>query len=462
MSSIVKPTILSLPVEDFTSFLRVQGISAFHFVYSPKLGKTIASNPILQQIGDYFAQEQTDFDYHEGVFGQIGPKSGVLQGAFVHRTCRGAAAGGVRNWTYETVEDWFRDGLRLSKGMTHKNALAQLWWGGGKGVIVMNTGKGLQPESTLEQRREVYEEYGSFISSLKGCYVTAEDVGTTERDMKAVFAKTRFTTCIPPSLGGSGNPSGPTARGVIRGLEAAFKQVGKCLKDSSIAVQGAGNVGSWVINFLLAKEVGRIIVSDVNSSQLTRLIHKYPKETESGQIITKLSSLGENSILFEEVDAVSPCAVGGILNPLTIPQIKAKIICGAANNQLGDLSKDDKLIAERGILYVPDFLVNRMGIVNCADEGVGYVDDDPRIEMHLGDTWENSIYNLTLQVLSDSASSNRTPQQVAITLAESRSFELHPIWGHRGVEIIESLIKNQEWNDKLTINQNESKTLRIS
>ncbi|MCH7677458.1 leucine dehydrogenase, partial [candidate division KSB1 bacterium] len=152
---------------------------------------------------------------HEGLFFHITKNHDTLQGAFVHRTCRGQGAGGVRYWQYPTMEDYLRDGLRLSKGMTRKNALAGLWWGGGKGVIAHN------PEiekSNPEIRASIYKEYGDLLTSIRGCYVTAEDVGTNVDDMANIFSSTRFTTCIPGHLGGSGNPSVPTARGVICGI----------------------------------------------------------------------------------------------------------------------------------------------------------------------------------------------------------------------------------------------------
>ncbi|CAG8494546.1 11202_t:CDS:10 [Paraglomus occultum] len=449
---VTKPPLLALSLPDFTSFLRSRGIFTFHAVYKADARKFATSHNVLDPILEYFRDEGIDFDSHEGIFGQIGPRSGVLQGAFIHRTCRGAGAGGVRNWSYKTVEDWFRDGLRLSRGMTHKNALAGIWWGGGKGLLARNTGIGLRQGNKLDGRKMVFEEYGSFMTALRGCYVTAEDVGTTDQDMAAIFSKTRFTTCIPHEFGGSGNPSGPTARGVLRGLEAALSYIGKSLEGATIAVQGVGHVGTKLVDLLLNKEVSHVIASDIDTSRINLASKKLKKWADSGRLELKTISSQEDTILYEDVDAVAPCAVGGILNPQTIPKIKAKIICGAANNQLHDLMSDDKLLAERGIIYVPDFLVNRMGIVNCADEAVGYIDDDPNIEMHLGDSWDNSIYNLTKSILEESAKRNRTPQELSVELAERRSWEKNPIWGHRGIKIIDSLIQSREWKRK-TMNE---------
>ncbi|KAI9594356.1 hypothetical protein BDF19DRAFT_445665 [Syncephalis fuscata] len=447
--TIPKPNVLLLSLEDFIAQLRSFNISTFHCVLEAsekdERRRFVASHPFLQPLADFFAQESTDFNGHEGVFAQIGPKSGVLQGAFVHRTCRGPAAGGVRNWSYDTVEDWFRDGLRLAKGMTHKNALAQIWWGGGKGVMARNTGHGLEYGASSEARRLVYEEYGTFMSALKGCYVTAEDVGTNVQDMAAIFSKTRFTTCIPTELGGSGNPSVPTARGVVRGLEAAFDHLGKSLAGSSIAIQGAGHVGLPLVEFLLAKNVSKITVADVDAVRL-EIAAQHTRQLPNGdRVAYQHVERGNMDILFMECDAVCPCATGGILSAVTIPKIRASIVCGAANNQLAHLEEDAPLMQKYGICYVPDFLVNRMGIVHCADEAAGYATPDPNLEKHLGTEWDNAIYNLAQSVLRQADTTKATSQEIAMVLAEERSRELHPITGHRSQVIIDALVRSEEW-----------------
>ncbi|KAI8835866.1 hypothetical protein BC829DRAFT_406080 [Chytridium lagenaria] len=331
-STIVKPDILNLTPIAFIDLLKRNGIKAFHIVYID--GKVQARRICSPHI-------------------------------------RGPAAGGVRNWSYTSIEG-------LAKGMCHKNALAGLWWGGGKGVMARNTGVGLLPGDSVESRRVAYEEYGAFLSTLKG-------------------VMTRHTTCIPEELGGSGNPSVPTARGVVKGLEAAFNYLGKTINGSSIAVQGIGHVGTPLIHFLFEHGVGRIIASDVDKH----------REEISFRIVEK----SDMTILFEDVDAVSPCATG----------IKAKIVCGAANNQLLDIKTHDKLLKKHDLVYIPDFLCNRMGIVNCADEASGSMEDDPKLELHLGKKWENSIYNLSLKVLNDAKESGKTTQEIAVALADEQS-----------------------------------------
>jgi glutamate dehydrogenase/leucine dehydrogenase len=176
--------------------------------------------------------------------------------------------------------------------------------------------------------------------------------------------------------------------------------------------------------------------SDIDPDREEALRGLYPQLDLEVHVVER----GDCSIFTAEADVLSPNATGGILNARTIPTIAAKIVCGAANNQLEDPLRDDRLLQERGILYLPDFLVNRMGIVNCADEQFGSVDADPAFERHLDAEWDNGIYRLALQVLAEAQRSGRTPQQVAVELADRRSLEHHPLWGHRGPGIIRSVL----------------------
>jgi len=212
--------LLKLSPAEFINFLKEEKITRFYFVYNEETSTIKSSHKQLDSIAKFLQNDKRDFQQHEGVFVQLSSKYDTLLGAFVHHTNRGQAAGGVRYWMYDKMADYFRDGLRLGKGMTHKNALAGLWWGGGKGVMTHN------PEIDKhdpEIREFLYKEYGEFVSSLMGCYVTAEDVGTSVADMANIFSNTRFTTCIPHRVGGRGNPSLPTARGVVAGMEAALQ-----------------------------------------------------------------------------------------------------------------------------------------------------------------------------------------------------------------------------------------------
>jgi glutamate dehydrogenase/leucine dehydrogenase len=422
--------------EQFIAFLKAEGIKRFFFAYDCVKKSVITSHKQLETIATFLNDDRRDFMRHEGLFFQLTDQYDILQGAFVHRTQRGQAAGGVRYWSYDTIEDYLRDGLRLAKGMTYKNALAGLGWGGGKGVMIHNP---VYDKHDPELRRYIYVEYGKFLTTLNGCYVTAEDVGTFESDMANVHAGTRFTTCIPAEIGGSGNPSISTARGVIAGMEAAlaFCNLGT-LAGKTVAVQGMGNVGEPLIDNLFKQKVARVVAADVNPNYMKRLQDKYRTENFDGRLVDK----DNHSILFEEVDIVSPCAIGATLNPKTIPKIKATIICGAANNQLEDSDRDDQMLYEQGIVYVPDFLVNRMGIVNCANEQYGYIKNDPLIENHFSRDWQYSVYQMTRQVFIESKSKNIPPAKVANEIADKLSLEEHPIMGHRGQQIIDSLVEN--------------------
>jgi leucine dehydrogenase len=427
-------TLVKQAPSDFIAFLKKEEIKRFFFVYDPISKNLVSSHELLQPVADYIQSDKRDFAEHEGLFFQVSDHYDILQGAFVHRTCRGQGAGGCRFWEYPTIADFLQDGLRLSKGMTHKNALAGLWWGGGKGIIIVNAAI---DKSDRKVRETIFKEYGLFITSLKGCYITAEDVGASVEDMANIFSQTRFITCIPHTVGGSGNPSGWTAKGVISGMEAAVHFLGeKSLKDKVVVVQGMGHVGEPLIDYLFKTEVAKVIACDTDGEIVNSVKEKYKEKPLYATIVAK----DDNTILSEACDILAPCATGAILNAHTIPGIKAKIVCGAANNQLQDNERDDRLLHERHIIYVPDFLTNRMGIVNCANEQYGYVDNDPFIQRHLSRDWVHSVYQTTLQVLQGSQKHKEPPGKVALRIADELSYEIHPIFGHRGRQIIESLV----------------------
>jgi len=378
----------------------------------------------------------------QGVLFCVGARSNALLGAFIHRTVRGQAAGGLRHWPYPTVEAFVRDGLRLALAMTRKNALSGLWWGGGKGIIC----RGLDSDYQNDHYREtLYAEYGEFVSSLRGSYITAEDAGTTPSDIMKVFSKTRFTTCVAPHAGGSGNPSGPTARGVLSAMEAALEHLDQgTLKGKRIAMQGAGNVAKFMIEGLIERGVEQVIATDIDSDRVALL----RKVFDGKQVKLHVSQIGDLQIFSEPCDIFVPNALGGVLNPDTIPLIQAKIVCGAANNQLLHDMRDITALEAQGITYVPDFLCNRMGIVHCANEQYGQVPGDPNIERHLGRTWENSIFLITKRVLAAAVQEATSTSTAANQLADTLSLDPHPLWGHRGKQIIAGLVKDN-WHTQL-------------
>lgn len=412
-----------------------------YLVYDPTAQQIKVSHPLFNQIAQDLLADKRDFHQHEAIFLEVGPVTGALHSATVHKTVRGQSAGGVRLWAYNNLQEYLRDGLRLAEGMGRKNALAGLWHGGGKGVIHRVGDIAYHPA----YRRTLFQEYGSFITSLRGCYVTAEDVGVNLDDMRNIFSRTRFTTCIPYEVGGSSNPSILTGHGVVSAMEGALDFAGKgTLQGKVIAVQGLGNVAQAMIAKLLTKGVKKIVGSDVNP----RVVEKAKSLFKDSKIPVEchLVPLGDNSILFHpEADIVSPCALGGILNSETIPRIKAGIVCGAANNQLLDDQVHDKLISKHNILYVPDFLANRMGITNCANESYGYVNDDPAIYRHFDPQWENSLFTMTKTVLGKSATDKISSAEAAIKIADALALQPHPIWNHRSKLIIDSLVAD-EWH----------------
>jgi glutamate dehydrogenase/leucine dehydrogenase len=435
-----KKALLQYSTQEFVEYLKSNKIRKFYFVYDRKNKKVVSSHKILNPIAEFINSDKRDFSLHEGLFFQVTKAYDTLQGAFVHRTNRGQAAGGIRYWSYLNMEEYLRDGLRLAKGMTHKNALAGLWWGGGKAVMAHNPAFNKNDPAI---RESIYKEFGELITSLNGCYVTAEDVGTNVNDMANVYSKTRFTTCIPFELGGSGNPSIPTAKGVVAGMKAAVKFLsGDTLKGKTVALQGTGNVGIPLIKYLFEEKVKKIIAVDISTDNVERAKKEFPRK----KLIISVVEINDLSIFSSECDILATCATGAVLNPVTIPLIKAKIICGAANNQLEDPVKDGKELYKRGIVYIPDFLTNRMGIVNCSNEQYGYVNDDPFIERHFSMDWKHSIYKTALMVLKKSKKKGQQTGKVAVKIADKLSKENHPVFGHRGQQIIDSLLENK-WHE---------------
>ena len=383
-------------------------------------------------MADVLENSVSDFDQHEAIFLQLSSKRDSLMGVFLHQTLRGQGAGGVRIHDYGSFNDFLRDGLRLSSGMTEKNSLAQLWWGGGKGVIWSSR----ETMASGRKRKVLFQEFGTLVTSLNGCYVAAEDLGTTQSDMEAIFSKTRFTTCIPPKLGGSGNPSLPTARGVVAGMRAslAVNDAGS-LEGKKIVVQGLGHVGLRLVERLLQNKVGHIFAGDCRVDQVDVARGRFPADKVDVEVV----DVGDQSLLARPCDILSPCAFGGVLNKTTIPSLRTSIVCGAANNQLEDPVEDDQLLYDRRIQYVPDFLTNRMGIVTCSNEQYGYVENDTEIEKHLHDSWQYSIFKLTQEVLRRSAAENQPTGRIARQMASEFARVQHPIFGHRAQEIIRSL-----------------------
>jgi glutamate dehydrogenase/leucine dehydrogenase len=426
--------------ESLVRLLGSLGLRRAWLVRDPETGRYRASHPRLAELAGFLAADGSDCRGHEAVFLEAARRSGTLFAAFLHQTRRGQAQGGLRHGPYPRLEDLLRDGLRLSLGMTRKNAAAGLWWGGGKGIAARPPGdRPLDPE----RRRLLFREYGEFVSSLRGCYVTAEDAGTAPPDMAEVFRATRYLTCAPPEVGGSGNPSQMTAAGVLCAMEAALEFQGRGeLAGKRVVLEGTGNVGSALIALLLQRGVAGIAASEISGERRAALEACFaglPVEVH-------LVHPGDHQILGEPCDVLAPCALGGVLGPKTIPLLQAELVCGAANNQLVDDERDARALAERGITYVPDYIANRMGIVYCCNEQYGTLPQDPAIQRHLDRDWREGIFRTTLEILERARAEGTTPVAAANRLADARALEPHPLFGHRARLIIDSLVASR-WEE---------------
>ncbi|XP_033114643.1 leucine dehydrogenase-like isoform X2 [Anneissia japonica] len=439
-------SLLSMSPQNFIDYLKSQNIKRLYLVFDPEEQTVRVSHPDLEELKTFLLNDKVDFDEHEGVFMQLGKRTNCLLGAFIWRTNRGQACGGIRLWDYSDMEAYIRDGLRLGQGMGVKSALAGLWYGGGMGLVPEPPDKQhRQPEF----RTQLFYDLGCFFSSLNGCIVAAEDVGLNVSDLNNVHMFTRYTTCISENKGGSGNPSIATGKGVVCAMEGAldFLKMG-ALDGKRIAIQGAGNVATVIVEELLQKGVSHIYVTDCHQIRVTDMKNRFHPQYSDVLQVEKVD-IDDNSVAGYPCDIFSPCALGNVLNSDTIPMIQAKIVCGAANNQLG-CRADNELLKERGITYIVDFLANRMGIVNCANEVYGRLPDDPAITRHFNKEWENSIFNITNKILRKAEDDNITPVEAANEIADKLSRDLHPIWPNRSKQIIKSLVDN-EWHLKALV-----------
>jgi leucine dehydrogenase len=289
---------------------------------------------------------------HEELVVRRGRRTGVYTIVAVHSTTLGPSLGGCRMWRYASSADAARDALRLSRAMTFKAAAAGLNLGGGKSVISLPPG----PPPSGKQRRAVLEDFGDTVAILEGAYYTAEDVGTSSRDMTVIADRTKYVTGLPRGRGGSGDPSPFTAIGVVASMRSSCQRVygSTSLKGKSVAVIGAGRVGERVAR-LLHKEGAKLVVADIDESKKA-----LAKELKGGWS-------DPTTALLAEVDIVAPCALGGMVNGHSVQRLRCEIVCGSANNQLAHdgLAED---LAARGILYAPDFIANAGGLINVATE----------------------------------------------------------------------------------------------
>lgn len=300
---------------------------------------------ILSQHGDH---EQVVFCNNK----DVGLKAIIA----IHNTALGPALGGTRMWNYKNEEEALVDVLRLSRGMSYKAACAGLNLGGGKAVII--------GDPKTQKTEGLFRAFGRFVNSLNGRYITAEDVGTTVREMEYVFMETPWVTGIPKAFGGSGDPSPYTAHGVLMAIKASVKhQFGDdTLKGKRIAVQGLGNVGYHLVEYL-AKEGAVLTVTDIDKEKVAKVAAQFSAK-----------AVAPDEIVGAECDVFAPCAMGAVINDQSILKLKAKVVCGGANNQLAEPRHGD-MLREMGVLYAPDYVANAGGLMNVFVELEGYSPD---------------------------------------------------------------------------------------
>jgi len=338
---------------------------------------------------------QLSFDNHEQIVFCNDKDTGLKAIIGIHNTVMGPALGGTRMWKYANEWEALNDVLRLSRGMTYKSAITGLNLGGGKAVII--------GDAKADKTPEMITRFGQFVNSLSGKYITAEDVGTTTEDMDRIHEVTNFVTGISIEKGGSGNPSPVTAYGVYMGMKAAAKyQFGTDnLEGKKVLVQGTGHVGETLISHL-TKEGAIVFVSDIHQDKMENMASKYGAKIFMG-----------TDIYSADVDIYSPCALGATINDDTIYKIKAKVIAGAANNQLAVEATHGTILRERGITYAPDFLINAGVIINVYGELVKYREGESIRKTE-------NLYNTTLEIFKFADDNNITTQQAAMQIAENR------------------------------------------
>jgi leucine dehydrogenase len=347
----------------------------------------VNNNSVFIQLAQY--------EHEQVVFCQD-KQAGLKAIIAIHNTVLGPAAGGTRMWAYNNEADALHDVLRLSRGMTFKNAISGLNLGGGKAVII--------GDARTQKTETLFRSFGKFVESLNGKYITAEDVGVSTADIEYIAMQTQHVAGKPEYMGGSGDPSPVTAYGVYMGMKAAAKKAygTDSLQGKRILVQGVGHVGSYLVGHLV-KENTKVFISDFYEDRAKEVAQKY-----------KVEVIDKESVYDLDVDIYSPCALGATLNDNTLPKLKCSIVAGAANNQLEDEKRHGDMCKERNILYAPDFLINAGGIINVYYEIVGNYNRE-RVTKHA-----ERIYDYTQNIFATAEADNINTHQAALQLALKR------------------------------------------
>jgi leucine dehydrogenase len=332
---------------------------------------------------------------HEQIVFCSRPEVGLKAIIAIHDTTLGPALGGVRMWNYKSEKEAITDVLRLSRGMTYKAAISGLNLGGGKAVII--------GDPHTDKSEPMFRAFGRFIDGLAGRYLTAEDVGMSEREMEWIYSETKYVTGIPKAMGGSGDPSPVTAYGVYMGMKAAAQKAwgSDSLEGKRIGIQGAGSVATYLARHL-RNENAKLFVTDIFEQKASALA----RET-GAEVITP------DEIYTLDLDILSPCALGGVVNNDTIGHLSCDIIAGGANNILDDEKKHGAMLQDRGILFAPDYVINAGGIINIASELEGY-NEKRAMEK------TSQIYDTTLRIFEVADEKNITTIEASNRLAEER------------------------------------------
>jgi leucine dehydrogenase len=350
---------------------------------------------LFDRIGDEYEQVVVCHD----------PAVGLRAVIAIHSTVLGPALGGTRFYPYRSEDQAMEDVLRLARGMTYKSAVAGLNLGGGKAVIL--------GDPASDKSEALLRAYGRFIDSLSGRYITAEDVGTTQSDMDVIYSETPNVTGISSAHGGSGDPSQATAYGLWWAMKAVRTALDSTqeLAGCRVVVSGVGKVGSHLVGYLLAEGV-HVTVADVDDDAVARVIaaHGALEALEAHRGSLTAVPVGEAHRV--ECDIFSPCALGATLNATTIPELNCRGIVGSANNQLAT-PEDGPRLADHAIVYAPDFVVNSGGVINIAQELVGYDQETAYANVR-------RIYDTTLRVIEAGKELGLTTDQVAEAMAKQR------------------------------------------
>nr|WP_318656306.1 Glu/Leu/Phe/Val dehydrogenase dimerization domain-containing protein [Spongiactinospora rosea] len=396
----------------------MSGITAGHAVtlrvISAAQGRR--TGPGVTTVTDVFGLSQKDTSpvsgqaAHEQVVFCADERSGLRAIIAIHNTALGPSLGGTRFYPYDNEQAALADVLNLARAMAYKNALAGLDLGGGKAVIIGDPAK--------DKSEALLRAYGRFIESLGGRYITACDVGTYSEDMDLIARETTYATGRTPANGGAGDSSILTAFGVFQGMRAAaqHKYGTPSLKGRRVGVEGVGKVGHRLVDHLV--EAGaEVVICDVSERAVERVRARHPQ-------VDALA--GQQDIIAADIDVYAPCALGGSLDDDTVAKLRAGIVCGGANNQLAHPGVE-KQLAERGVLYAPDYLVNSGGVIQVADEIGGF-------DMERARAKASQIFDTTLKIFAIADEEGVPPAVAADRLAERRMSEvgrIRAIWlGH--------------------------------